>query len=362
MVNKKITSFITEPSVLAAQSLIVGDPGTYTDYRDYILSLVSNPALLNCPIRINIENKNDVLTEFSAALKKNGFTNFLITGTKPSSWSKWMTEQLEATNTNWVMPFPGDHIYLHPDSDSFVSAVLMAEKLSADAIAYGHVDDFEKFLDWRKLKILYADDQYVLFDWGEEWERYHNRLLQVRAQHTISKFLSMPAILGYCIYSKELMLKILEGMPEKNVRWHDMERIHIPETKNYKILIPRKLLYYHVHNYWLGLYYRCKAKGIKVNNIKNINELHSLYIPTEYDWKSTTPKDGVERYSKKVVSAFPEVGRYLLGNTFKSISQSTKRVFWETATASLSIFCAEIVFLIYFFPIRVKGWLRRNFL
>lgn len=356
-----MSSLNSSPSILAAQSLIVGDSGSYTDYRDYILALVSNPALLDSPIRINIENKNEVLEEFSAALKNNGFTDFLITGVKPSSWSKWMIEQLETTNTNWVMPFPGDHVYLHTEADDFTSAIQMAEKLSADAIAYGHVDDFEKFLDWRKLEILYADNQYVLFSWGSKWVGSHNRLLQVQAQQTISKLLSMPGILGYCIYSKGLMSKILKGMPEKNIRWHDMERINIPETENYKILIPRKLLYYHVHNYWLGLYYQCKAKGIKINNLENFAELQSLYIPTEYDWNSTTPKKGVETYRQKVVSAFPEVGEYLLGNTFRSISQFKEHAFWKKATWFFQILGAEIVYITYFFPIRLRGWFKRNF-
>lgn len=356
-----MSRLITSPSVLVAQSLIVGDPGTYTDYRDYILALVSNPALLNSPIRINIENKTEVLTEFSAALNKNGFTDFSVTGVKPTSWSKWMIEQLETTNTDWVMPFPGDHVYLHLDKDVFSSAVLMAEKLSADAIAYGHVDDFEKFLEWGRLKILYADDEYILFNWGRKWVKYHNRLLQVDAQHTMSKFLSMPAILGYCIYSKNLMLKILKSMPENNIRWHDMERTNIPETENYKILIPRKLLYYHVHNYWLGLYYQCKAKGMKVNNVENFAKLKALYIPTEYDWMVTTPQDGVEKYQQKIVSVFPEVLEYLSGDTFKSIGQFAECTFWGNFAVSLRIFCAEIVYKTYFFPIRLQGWLKRNF-
>lgn len=348
------------PSVLVAQSLIVGDAGTYTDYRDYILALVSNPALLGCPIRINIENKDEVLAEFSAALQKNGFSDFSITGVNPSAWSKWMIEQLETTDTQWVMPFPGDHVYLHLDPDDFVSAIRKGEELSADAIAYGHVDDFEKFLDWRRLRVLYTDDQYVLFNWGRRWKKYHNRLLQVDAQRTIAKFLSNPAILGYCIYSKELMLKILKGMPTKNIRWHDMERIDIPETEEYKILIPRKLLYYHVHNYWLGLYYRCKARGIKVSNVENVAKLKSLYIPTEYDWRKTTPKEGVETYRLKVTTMFPEVKNYLLGNTLALVSKSTGFPFWKRITISLQIFSAKVVYKVYFFPLRLRGWLKRK--
>lgn len=361
MVNKEMSSLVTSPSVLAAQSLIVDDFGTYTDYRDYILALVSNPALRDSPIRINIENKKEVLTEFSAALEKNGFADFSITGVKPLSWSKWMTEQLETTNTNWVMPFPGDHVYLHQEADDFTSAVQMAEKLSADAIAYGHVDDFEKILDWGNLNILYADDQYVLFNWGGEWKRYQNRLLQMRVQHTISKSISLPAILGFCIYSKELMSKILKGMPEKNIRWHDMERINIPETENYKILIPRKLLYYHVHNYWLGLYYRCKANGTKLNDVENLAQLRSLYIPTEYDWRCTTPKEGVEEYRQKVVNFFPEVKNYLLGDTFESINKSASSSSWKGIIVFLRTFCVEVVYRIYLFPLRIRWWLKRKF-
>ena len=355
-----MSDLIKSPSVLAAQSLIVGDAGSYMDYRDYILALVSNPALLNSPIRINIENKIELVTEFSAALSKNRFTDFLITGINPPSWSRWMLEQLETTNTDWVMPFPGDHVYLHSSKDDFVSAINMAETLSADAIAYGHVDDFEKFLDWRRLEILYADDRYVLFNWGSKWVDYHNRLLQVRAQQTISKFLSNPAILGYCIYSKKLMSKILKGMPEKNIRWHDMERVSIPEVENYKILIPRKLLYYHVHNYWLGLYYRCKTNDTKFSNTENLAQLHSLYIPTEYDWRETTPKEEIETYQSKVTRAFPEVRDYLLGNTFKSITKVSRPTVLDGIIIHLQILGEELLYRIYFFPLRLRGWFKRK--
>lgn len=316
------------PSLLAVQSVIVGEFGTYMDYRDYILSIVSNPGLLNCPIRLNIENNKEVIAEFEGALSKNGFRNFVVTGGKPSSWSEWMISQIEATQSDWIMPFPGDHIYLHSSSDEFISAVRMGEKLSADAIAYGHVNDFEYFLDWRRLKVLYKDNDYILFSWGGMWKKFHNRIFQVNTQRTLSKCLAMPEVIGFCIYTRKLINKILRSMPKNNIRWHEMERVHIPDSENYKVLVPRKLLYYHVHSYWIGVFRWCEENAIKLNHKENLKKLESLYLPTGFNWKTTSGELGVKNYRQKVISNFPDINNSLQGNTFEFIDRSGDRPFF----------------------------------
>jgi hypothetical protein len=171
----------------------------------------------------------------------------------------------------------------------------------------------------------------------------------------------MPEVIGFCIYSRKLIAKILRNMPEKNIRWHEMEKVHIPETDSYKVLVPRKLLYYHVHNYWIGLYRWCIANAIKIDHTKNLKKLESLYIPTDYNWRTTSGELGVKSYRRKVISSFPEINNSLHGNTFEFVDRSGKTPFFlNRLIENIEILCDIFVSKCYFFLLNLKIILRRT--
>ncbi len=291
--------------VLVTQSFIVGKENTYHDYRDYIFAILSNPDLKNEPIRLNIENGEEYVTEFNDALRNADFKDYKVTAIKPSSWKDFMMTHLMETDAEWTMPFPGDHIYINPKPHAFSNALKKAGALNADAIAYGHVQDFDYYTDWDRAKVLYNDSEYVMIEWGDKYRFYQNPLLAKKTLETIHKKLVNPPIMGFLMYRKNFFKRILDAMPSGTKRWHDMEKSPV-KAWTYKLLIPKAFLYRHVHGYWIEAHFKYEDSKIPFVNSKE--EIESWYVPPRYDWKSNTPTP--LEYMNMTLEAHPYYRRY----------------------------------------------------
>lgn len=145
--------------ILLAQSFIMNEPGSYWDYRDYIFSLCSNPAFQDQPIRLNVERGTEWVDEMSEAAKTHGFKNVSITKEKPASWSSYMIGQINSNPTTWTMPFPGDHIYIENEGSVFKDYLKIGEEKNVDAISFGHIQDWDYILDWRRIEIIENNEE-----------------------------------------------------------------------------------------------------------------------------------------------------------------------------------------------------------
>jgi len=317
------------PSILAAQSHIIDNINTYNDYRDYIFSLTSSSFLKKQIIRINLENHSEYVIEFKSALKKNHFLNFKISSKQPDTWSTWMLEQLKNEHCDWVMPLPGDHIFMQDEQNEFVNLIIKAKKLSVNAIAYGHSIDFRQMVDWKSVDLIYEDEECIVINWGWKKYLYQNPKLKSQTIETIHKVLQMPPVPGFCLYDFKLMHEILSHMKPNNFRWHDMEWVNTNGTQNFKLLIPKKLFYYHVHNYWLGLheYIVSKEQSKSIDLNSPTEQLYGMYIPTQYNWQSSdTIKVHIKSYKEKIVGKYKFVESWFDGNIFKKQIKTNKSV------------------------------------
>src|SRR5947209_1667469 len=122
------------PSLLITQSFVVSPAGQYWDYRDYIFSLCSNLSVKNNPVRLNIERGSEFAGELLEAGKAAGFSDIEVTTLQPDSWAGYMLGQIKSNPAKWVMPWPGDHIFIHPDDLAFAASLEKADELKADAV------------------------------------------------------------------------------------------------------------------------------------------------------------------------------------------------------------------------------------
>lgn len=292
--------------LLITQSFIVDAPGSYWDYRDYIFSICSNPSLKNQPFRLNVERGGEWLPEFKDAAEKFGFTDFSITDMKPESWSSYMLEMIDKNPCTWTMPFPGDHIYINADQELLSRLLEKAETLGADAVAYGHVQDFDQLLDWDMIDVLYSDEDSVMINWGNKYKFFRNHSLIKKALNLIGQFIIVTPAPGFMIYRSPFFKKILEALPAGNKRWQDMEYSPAKDVDSYKILLPKKCLYRHVHGYWLEIL----NKGERIRTeVEKRTALDSMYIRSVYDWKNNTPAPA--RYREMTLEKFPYYAKYL---------------------------------------------------
>ena len=297
-----------KPSLLITQSFIVSSPGSYWDYRDYIFCLASNLSIKNLPFRLNIEQGVEWVREFERAAEKFGFSDFEITcRNQTSSWSDFMVQQIDLNDAEWAMPWPGDHIYVHPDDGAFVGALEKAEQLDADAVVYSHMQDFEYFLDWNKVKVLYVDSDYIMMEWGKKHHYFEqNPRLRKETQQVLRKEIRMPPVPGFAIYRSPLLREIVQALPPTNHRWQAMEYSHAPAAWAFRLLIPKQCLYRHVHGYWLEGFFKYRTEGCFPTDVGS--EIRSWYIPTEYDFDSDYPTR--HDYRNSLLEAHPYYERY----------------------------------------------------
>lgn len=295
-----------QASLLISQSFVVSEPGSYWDYRDYIFCLCSNPSTKNQAVRLNIERGQQWLPEFKAAAEKNQFSNFEITGILPPSWAYFMLEQINKNPSTWTMPWPSDHIYINPDNEAFNNALLMGEKLGADAVAYSHAQDFEYFLDWSRVKVLYNDPNYVMIEWGEKYRYYQNPRLKKAVKKVMPQSFLMTPVPGFAVYKSTFFKEILEALPPKTTRWQDMEYSPAKSARAYKLLLPKKCLYRHVHGYWLEGFFKYQSKPPFPTEVKK--EIESWYIRPNYDWQKNSPTPA--EYKQMCLKEHPYFERY----------------------------------------------------
>ncbi|HPY08858.1 MAG TPA: hypothetical protein PK469_02990 [bacterium] len=305
---------MTENKLLITQSFIVDSPGSYWDYRDYIFSFCSNLCIKDQIFRLNIERDGKWLPEFSKAAEHNNFKNFAITNFIPESWADYMIREIEKNKTDWVMPFPGDHIYINEDYNLLAKLIEKAEFTGADALSYGHIQDWDYLLDWSLIKKIYEDDDCVVIHWGHKYKFCRNRKLVKDALKKINKFIVITPVPGYLIYRSDFLIKILKAIPFKTKRWQDMEYSPAKEAYDFKILLPKKCLYRHVHGYWLEIYLKNKKDGLKENQLDNA--LKSIYIPTNYDWQQNSAQQ-IINYKEKTLFDNPYFNKYFVDSNKK---------------------------------------------
>ena len=324
------------PNILIAQSFVISPAEEYWDYRDYIFCMVSNLAIKDCPFRLNIERGTEFGEEMRAAARGAIFTDTVITEQMPISWSEYMLSQMRENPSTWVMPWPGDHIYIHQDQDAFVKSLQKAETLGADAVAYGHVQDFEYFLDWDRVKVLYNDPEYVMIEWGNDYRYYRNPRLKKAAKKIVRQELIMVPVPGFVTYRSELMGQILEALPAGNKRWQDMEYSTAPAAAKFKLLIPKQCLYRHVHGYWFEGFLKYSTGGVFPMDVKA--EINTWYIRPQYDWKTNSPTR--DAYRENCLKQHPYFVRYLCerkaGDFPNSFGGSPFDAGWKPANAITS--------------------------
>lgn len=295
-----------KPSLLITQSFVVSPAGSYWDYRDYIFCLCSNLSVKDTTVRLNIERGTEFATELSEAAKSAGFSNVEVTTNQPESWAGYMLEQLKLQPQEWVMPWPGDHIYVHPEDNKYLESLKKAEELGADAVTYGHMQDFEYFLDWDRVKVLYNDADYVMIEWGNKHRYRRNPKLKTAAKKTIRQELIMVPVPAFMTFRSALFKQIMEALPSKTKRWQDMEYSPADAVWSFKVLIPKQCLYRHVHGYWLEGFLKYWPAGIMPKDTKA--EIESWYIRPNYNWRENLPTR--HEYRNMCLQKFPYFQRY----------------------------------------------------
>jgi len=293
-------------NLLVIQSFVVTEPGTYWDYRDYIFCLCSNPSIKSSSFRFNLEKGQEFAEEFRQAVKAHGFSNFVLTTETPKNWADYMLGQIEANQAEWVMPWPGDHIYVNPDKQAFLKALRKGEELGADAVLYGHMQDFEYFLDWDRINVLYNDLDYVMIEWGRRNRFRQNKKLQSLGRELMKRSLYMIPVPAFAVYKRQFFKEILQALPKNTKRWQDMENSQSKSAWNFKLLMPKQCLYRHVHGYWLEGFFKYYGKGYFPKNEKE--ELYSWYVRTNYNWKTNSPSPS--EYRQMCLKAWPYFKKY----------------------------------------------------
>lgn len=295
--------------ILATQTCIVGDADTYHDYRDYIFSLLSSEFLKDEVVRINIERGQEYAKEWRTATLNAGFTNADITTRQPESWAKYIQSQIDEFNTPWTMLFPGDHIYTNPDRDYMHRMLDSADKVGADAVSYGHIQDWDYLLDWGRIKVVEDTSEYVVIEWGWKWNRCRNNKLIADAVQEIGTQIVINPVPGYMLFRSDFLNKILSVIPN-SIKWHDVEHINHPLTQSFKVLIPKQYMYRHVHGYWLEHYFEVLLKK-KAHKENSKEVLEDMYLAPKYNWKNDTPNRG--DYFKRCLSRYSYMSRYIGG-------------------------------------------------
>ncbi len=293
-------------NILSVQTFIMSGPETYWDYRDYVFCLCSSKFLKNQVIRFNVERGTEWLDELKLAAGSQGFEDFKITGIKPESWSSYMLEQIGQNPSTWVFPFPGDHIYVHPDTEYLTKCLKAAEQYQVQAVSFGHNQDWDYFLDWRRIKIIENNSDFVIIEWGNKHRFCKNRNIIQQVQDKIGKFVTMPPVPGFMILKSDFFSEILKSVP-KAKRWQDMEYASCRAAWSYRVLIPKQYLYRHVHGYWLEYYFEV-LNGRRQLLPTDREILDSMYIKTNYDWKTDSPKSS--EYFEKCLQAWPLIAKY----------------------------------------------------
>ncbi len=297
-----------ENSLLVAQSFIVTAENTYWDYRDYLCCLTSNLSLKDATFRLNIERGQEWIPEFQKAADQYGFSDFTIKGDSPPCWSDFMLAQIAESNTRWTMPWPGDHIYIHPDDEAFTKLLNKADVLNADSFAYSHVQDFDYFLDWNRVKVLYNDDDYIMIEWGNDhWIKGKNPSMMKQSIQLIGNEILTTPVPGFVVYRSDMLQEILEALPSDNNRWQHMEYSTAACASSFKLLLPKSCLYRHVHGYWLEGFLKYWKKSPFPGDIKA--EIDTWYLPTEYDFSIDHPTR--HDYRKQCLAAHPYFKKYL---------------------------------------------------
>lgn len=309
--------------LLVTQSFIVDNPGSYWDYRDYIFSFCSNLSIKDCIFRLNIERGGGWLEEFTQAASHNNFSDFIISNVVPDSWAAYMINEIEANQTVWTMPFPGDHIYINDDQDLFTRLLDKAEALGADAVAYSHIQDWDYLLDWGVIEKLYEDDSCVMINWGHKYKFYRNHKLIKDAINKIGQFIMIPPVPGYLVYKSDFFKSILKAIPFKTKRWQDMEYSPAKEAYKFKVLIPKQCLYRHVHGYWLEVYLRNIVNGLEAKNLDGA--LKSIYLRSNYDWRTNKPS--IADYKKMTIAENAYFRKYFSSGTVNSDSVKSESLF-----------------------------------
>lgn len=282
-------------------------PGSYWDYRDYIFSLCSSSGFRNQPIRLNIERESEWIDELKKAVKHYNFTDCVITQSIPKSWADYMLNQILANNTKWVMPFPGDHIYVNKDDNALIKYLDIAEKLNVDAVSYGHIQDWDYFIDWNKVIIEENNEDYIIIRWGFKYKYCRYKEIVKLGLKLFNHFLAMPPVPGFMIYRRDIMLDILNHLP-KSSRWQDMEEVFCSTTYSYKVLIPKKYLYRHVHGYWLEHLFNLLSNYDYYSRLSRESILNYLYVRTNFDWKNNYPNKN--DYFEKCLNKFDYLNKY----------------------------------------------------
>lgn len=300
--------------ILIINTFIVGDKASYWDYRDYLFCLVSNLSLRDYPIRLNIEKGAEWVSEFSDTARDYKFSDFKITTGTPPSWAEFMLDQISNIPAIWTMPWPGDHIYISDNPKELLEALDMGERLNADSVAYGHVQDFEFLIDWSRVNILYNDDKYVMIEWGLKFQHLIKSSIQDEIKKTIDRSIKIAPTPGFLVYKTELLKEILEYLGPNTNRWQDMEYSRAPRAMRYKLLIPKAYLYRHVHGYWLEGFF--KYQGMTCAFPLDVkSEIDSWYIKSNFDRRLRMPTP--QAYKKKCLNQQPYLTRYFHGSKYR---------------------------------------------
>lgn len=302
----KKSSGTSQPFLLAVQTLIVGEKGSYHDYRDYIFSLVSSSFLKNSVVRINIERGGEYVDEIQQAITSEGFKDAEISSRKPESWSQYLIDCIDEVDPVWTMLFPGDHIFVNANQDKLLWYLHEADKYNADAVSYGHVQDWDFLVDWQRVKIIEDNDEYAVIEWG--WRRRYarNKTVGDGILNELGRQVVITPVPGYMVFRSKWLKDVLSAIPDAT-RWHDIEHARHPKTLVYKILIPKRHLYRHVHGYWLEHYFET-LQGKTTGGLSGEQVLDDMYIRPNYDWY--TGKPSPLEYFRQCEERYPYLSRY----------------------------------------------------
>lgn len=305
----------SQPFLLAAQTLIVGERDSYHDYRDYIFSLTSSSFLKHSVVRINLERGVEYIDEIRRAVTTKGFKDAEITSGTPKSWSQYFIDYIDEIDPVWTMLFPGDHIFISDDQDKLLWYLKEADRYNAVAVSYGHVQDWDFLIDWQRVKIIEDNQEYIVIEWG--WRRFYsrNQVVVDDILHKLDRHVVINPVPGYMVFRSEWLKNVLSAIP-KATRWHDIEHAFHPKTLSYRVLIPKTHLYRHVHGYWIEHYFEIIQNKI-TRKLSTELALENMYIRPNYDWH--THKPSPDDYLNRCEQRYPYLRRYRETKSMPSI-------------------------------------------
>jgi len=145
-----------------------------------------------------------------------------------------------------------------------------------------------------------------MIEWGHRYRYCQNPRLRKAAVKVVPHPIIMTPVPGFVVYKSSFLQAILEALPSGTTRWQDMEHSPAKSAECYKLLIPKKCLYRHVHGYWVEGFFKYASAGGFPAEVKK--EIESWYIKADYDWRENSPT--AAEYRQRCLSAWPYFIRY----------------------------------------------------